>query len=553
MAHESSKQVRDRGVTRSKVEKARPPTVPVPQVDIVPGRLTGAEWMALSAQEEGEDVVGDILADLLAGVMDSAFKVYLTRQCIPFTISQAREAMLQVIEWRFLAREGESAVAEDPTWGEAEDEDEEPSASTMDAWAQGSVPVLQVPAWVGLEETFQGKDQGSMDQIPLERSWMDRGFDEQMESLRDTPGSPPKPDLFQEAGHGGPLEELEGQGEGNLSSAGSLNTSLQQSLSVEMVEMVPTGSPNPSLELSQVTSSQESAERARPHSSQFSIEDFYCTPESHAAEDQGTLEEEVPRTASGPTMLSPFASFQLQQPWRTDFQPRVPPYRARRKAAAWGRLPVLGRLPALERLPCRSVSPIVEIVDPGSEVDSLGIYRRRQRVKKTETLARRPATGPSFRVSAAAFCPFPPSCSFPALGPGLQILPLSLGQSEEPLLTPENQFLERHLERPCCTSPNLWPAAKWPRGWEREAEMLEELWAGRSRIPPQGLDPHRLPYSEPRILEATSQVMWKPLLQPENSQLVPGVSMWKPTTQELLSSGTPQEEDKEGCTSPPTE
>ncbi|KAF6104186.1 hypothetical protein HJG60_011201 [Phyllostomus discolor] len=476
------KQVRDRGVTRSKVEKARPPTVPVPQVDIVPGRLTGAEWMALSAQEEGEDVVGDILADLLAGVMDSAFKVYLTRQCIPFTISQAREAMLQVIEWRFLAREGESAVAEDPTWGEAEDEDEEPSASTMDAWAQGSVPVLQVPAWVGLEETFQGK-----------------------------------------------------------------------SLSVEMVEMVPTGSPNPSLELSQVTSSQESAERARPHSSQFSIEDFYCTPESHAAEDQGTLEEEVPRTASGPTMLSPFASFQLQQPWRTDFQPRVPPYRARRKAAAWGRLPVLGRLPALERLPCRSVSPIVEIVDPGSEVDSLGIYRRRQRVKKTETLARRPATGPSFRVSAAAFCPFPPSCSFPALGPGLQILPLSLGQSEEPLLTPENQFLERHLERPCCTSPNLWPAAKWPRGWEREAEMLEELWAGRSRIPPQGLDPHRLPYSEPRILEATSQVMWKPLLQPENSQLVPGVSMWKPTTQELLSSGTPQEEDKEGCTSPPTE
>lgn len=173
-------------MTRSKVEKARPPTVPVPQVDIVPGRLTGAEWMALSAQEEGEDVVGDILADLLAGVMDSAFKVYLTRQvgldlgpptphsatsscpvetlsclppsqCIPFTISQAREAMLQIIEWRFLAREGESAVAEDPTWGEAEEEDEEPSASTMDAWAQGSVPLLQAPAWVGLEETFQSK------------------------------------------------------------------------------------------------------------------------------------------------------------------------------------------------------------------------------------------------------------------------------------------------------------------------------------------------------------------------------------------------------------
>ncbi|XP_036986804.2 uncharacterized protein C2orf81 homolog [Artibeus jamaicensis] len=540
MAHESSKQARDRGVTRSKVEKARPPTVPVPQVDIVPGRLTGAEWMALSAQEEGEDVVGDILADLLAGVMDSAFKVYLTQQCIPFTISQAREAMLQIIEWRFLAREGESVVAEDPTWGEAEDEDEEPSASTMDAWAQGSVPVLQAPAWSGLEETFQSEDQGSVDQIPLDRSWMDRGFDEQMESRRDTPSSPPKPDLFQEAGPGGPLEELEGQGEGNLSSAGSLNTSLQQSLSVEMVEMVPTGSHNSSLELSQVASSQESAERARPHSSQFSLEDFYCTPQSHAAGDQGTLEEEVPRTALGPTVLNPSTSFQPQQPWHTNF------YRKGCKAA-------LGRLPGLGQLPCRSVSPIVEIVGPGSEVDSLGIYLRRQRFKKTETSARRPATGPSFGVSAAAFCPFPPACSFPALGPGLQILPLSLGQSEEPLLTCENRFLEKHLDRPCRINPNMWPSAKWPRGWEREAEMLEELWVGRSRVPPQGVDPHRLPYSEPRILEATSQVMWKPPLQPEAMKLVPGVSMWKPTMQELLSSGTRQEEDKEGCTSLPTE
>lgn len=47
---------------------------------MVPGWLTEAEWMALTAVEEGEDVVGDILADLLARVMDSAFKVYLTQQ-----------------------------------------------------------------------------------------------------------------------------------------------------------------------------------------------------------------------------------------------------------------------------------------------------------------------------------------------------------------------------------------------------------------------------------------------------------------------------------------
>lgn len=62
--------------------------------------------------------------------------------------------MLQITEWCFLARdEGESAVAEDPTWGE----DEEPLPCPIDAWAQGCVPVLHAPASVGLEETFQSE------------------------------------------------------------------------------------------------------------------------------------------------------------------------------------------------------------------------------------------------------------------------------------------------------------------------------------------------------------------------------------------------------------
>uniref|UniRef100_A0A8C6QJ25 Uncharacterized protein n=1 Tax=Nannospalax galili TaxID=1026970 RepID=A0A8C6QJ25_NANGA len=81
MSHESSsRQARDRGVTRSKAEKARPPAQPVPQVDIVPGRLSEAEWIAFLAQEEGENMMEDILADFLARVMECAFKVYLTQQ-----------------------------------------------------------------------------------------------------------------------------------------------------------------------------------------------------------------------------------------------------------------------------------------------------------------------------------------------------------------------------------------------------------------------------------------------------------------------------------------
>ncbi|XP_036189960.1 uncharacterized protein C2orf81 homolog [Myotis myotis] len=548
MAHESSRQVRDRGATRSKAEKARPPTVPVPQVDIVPGRLTEAEWMALTMVEEGEDVVGDILADLLGRVMDSAFKVYLTQQCVPFTISQAREAMLQIIEWRFLARdEGESAVAEDPTWGE----DEEPLASTTDAWAQGSVPLMHAPASVELEDFFRCEDQGSVDQISLGRPLMDGGCEEQMESSkpRDTLSPPPIPELFQEAGPRDPLEELEDQEGGRPSSAGSRNMSLQQpSASVEtVVETVPPGSPHSSLEQSLAASSQESAESTRPLSSQLSLEDLYFSPSTEDLSEQVFKKGEKPHAALDPIILG----HSFQQPWWMGSQLRTLPRRAGHKASV---------------LPSQWVRPEVEVVDTDTEVHPLEVYRRRPQVEKTEALARRQANGSSCR----AFCPLPPSGPFPTLHPGSQLPPLSLGpsspcsQSKGLLPGPEGRFPEKHLNVSQMAysrspSPCTWPGAKWPRGWEREAELLEELWAGRSHVPRQGRrdqegqDPHRWSCLEPQILKPTSQVMWQPVLLPEALKLAPGVSMWNPTTQVLLRSGPPRQEAKKGCTSPPIE
>ncbi|XP_005599954.3 uncharacterized protein C2orf81 homolog isoform X1 [Equus caballus] len=578
MAHEGSRQerqIRDRGVTRSKAEKVRPPTVQVPQVDIVPGRLTEAEWMAFTALEEGEDVVGDILADLLARIMDSAFKVYLTQQCIPFTISQAREAMLHITEWRFLARdEGESAVAEDPTWGE----DEEPSACTTDAWAQGSVPVLHAPASVGLEETFQGEDQGNVDQIPIGRSWMGRGSQEQMESWEGSPelrvipgpGPPPTPELFQEAGPRGPLEELDGQAIGHLSSAGSLNGNLQPS-----VETAHTGSPHSSLELSLVASPEASAERAQALSSQFSLEDlYYCTPQLHAAGDRLELKkEEMPRIASpvsvasssagSSTMLRLSASFQpQQQPGRPEAGLSAPQYTV-------GRRMVGARLdPA--RLPRLWVSPLAKVLLPDSEARPVEAYRGRPRGEKTEAPAGAGTPRTGVRVSSAVFLPLPPGVPSRDFGPdprpGLQIPSISLGLpspgsgSKLPFPSPGLRFLATHPVLPDVArnpSPKLWPGTKWPSGWDGEVELLEDLWAGRARVspqgvPPQGLDPHKWPHPEPQVLEATSQVMWKPMLLPEAMKLAPGVSMWNPTTQVLLSSAIPQQEDK-GQASPPIE
>ncbi|XP_042322888.1 uncharacterized protein C2orf81 homolog isoform X2 [Sceloporus undulatus] len=125
---------------KSRAERSRPPTVPVPQIEIIPGRLTEGDWLSMLSFEEAEDSVGEILAGMLDQVMDECYKVYLTRQCIPYVINQAREAMLQIIEWRFLVRdEGEMEVPTDPAW----QEDEEPMPCITDSWAEGSVPVVQ--------------------------------------------------------------------------------------------------------------------------------------------------------------------------------------------------------------------------------------------------------------------------------------------------------------------------------------------------------------------------------------------------------------------------
>ena len=178
---------------------------------------------------------------------------------------------------------------------------------------------------------------------------------------------------------------------------------------------------------------------------------------------------------------------------------------------------------------------------------------------------------PSVRVSPSVFFAIPPGVPFRDLGPGpsLQFPTLSLGLpspgfgSKLPFPSPGLRFVVTHPARPDVArspSPRLWPGAKWPSGWEGQAELLGELWAGRTRVPLQGLDPgdgesqdpHKWLHPVARVLEATSQVMWKPVLLPEALKLAPGVSMWNPTTQVLLSSAEPQKEDKEGSTSPPS-
>ncbi|XP_064304798.1 uncharacterized protein C2orf81 homolog isoform X1 [Phalacrocorax carbo] len=126
---------------RSRGEKARPPPITTARADVVPGRLPEAEWLSLLAGERGDGDVADVLAELLDRVMDGCSKAHAARQCVPFTVGQARDALLHIAQWRFLARdEGETGPEGDGTW----QEDDEPEPCATDSWAPGSVPVLRV-------------------------------------------------------------------------------------------------------------------------------------------------------------------------------------------------------------------------------------------------------------------------------------------------------------------------------------------------------------------------------------------------------------------------
>ncbi|XP_050800876.1 uncharacterized protein C2orf81 homolog isoform X2 [Gopherus flavomarginatus] len=177
-------------LSKSRAEKSRPPTVPIPQVDIVPGRLSESEWISLVTMEEGEDGVGDILEGMINQVMDECYKVYLARQCIPFTISQARDAILQIAEWRFLVRdEGEATVEEDTTW----QEEEEPVACVTDSWAQGSVPVMRTSLTLFPQEREVSLDKLPEETVFHEETWPSTGSPE-------VPATPPSELPSQERG-----------------------------------------------------------------------------------------------------------------------------------------------------------------------------------------------------------------------------------------------------------------------------------------------------------------------------------------------------------------
>ncbi|RUS72337.1 hypothetical protein EGW08_019895 [Elysia chlorotica] len=137
------------------LDKTKPPASQTPVIahEIIPGKYNDSDWNLMVDKDGGDDFITDIVDELMQTTMSAIYDKYIQNQLLPFTITQARDALTEIIEWQFLARdEGEEHIECDLGWAQ----DEEPEPAVTDCWAQGSVPRNFVPTpEVPLEEILE--------------------------------------------------------------------------------------------------------------------------------------------------------------------------------------------------------------------------------------------------------------------------------------------------------------------------------------------------------------------------------------------------------------
>ncbi|KAJ3604108.1 hypothetical protein NHX12_028849 [Muraenolepis orangiensis] len=112
---------------------------PPVEVEVVPG-LTLTQWDDMLRVEETDDVVGEIMEELMERVMDGCLKSYVEKQAVAYSVSWARDFLVQAVQLEFLYRD----EGDGPEEASILAEDSEPVPPRIDSWAPGCMAVTYI-------------------------------------------------------------------------------------------------------------------------------------------------------------------------------------------------------------------------------------------------------------------------------------------------------------------------------------------------------------------------------------------------------------------------
>ncbi|CAF0925829.1 unnamed protein product [Brachionus calyciflorus] len=130
-------------------------TKPTSLIEIVPGKFNENDWNNMLEIEDSQEFVWEIIDEIFDNTLKNIHEKYLEKQTVPYTINEAKKAILLLLDWQFLSKDEDDDLTE--VWVE----DDEPEACVIDSWAQGyvqSVQKLETPHVNSINETPQADE-----------------------------------------------------------------------------------------------------------------------------------------------------------------------------------------------------------------------------------------------------------------------------------------------------------------------------------------------------------------------------------------------------------